>query len=192
MSADTSLPPDYFERMFAENGDPWQFETSPYEAAKYDVTLAALSGRKYEKAFEVGCANGVLTKRLAPSCRSLRAIDVSASALALAQARCDGMSNVIFLQMNFPEQRPDGAFDLIVMSEVVYYWSASDIAIAGDYVRAQLRPGGDLMMVHWIGETDYPQSGDDAVRLMRDALPSFDIMRSDRHDKFRLDLWRRP
>lgn len=192
MSANTSLPPDYFERMFAADADPWQFETSDYEASKYDVTIAALAGRKYQAALEIGCANGVLTKRIAEHCHSLLAIDVSASALALAKARCDGVRGVTFFEMNFPAQRPEGSFDLIMMSEVVYYWSAEDIAKAADYIRSAVRPGGDLLLVHWIGETDYPQSGDEAVRLMRNGLPRFEIIRSDRHEKFRLDLWRKP
>lgn len=192
MRTSHSLPPDYFERMFASKSDPWDFETSDYEAAKYNVTLAALNNQNFKAGFEVGCANGVLTKRLAARCRSLLAIDVSPSALALAKARCADEKSVVFAEMTFPQQAPDRFFDLIVMSEVVYYWNASDIATACVFVGDHLASEGGLLLVHWIGDTDYPQTGDAAVNLMRKGLPHFAIERTERYDKYRLDFWRKP
>ncbi len=192
MRSGTSLPPGYFERMFAANGDPWDFETSVYEQAKYDVTLAALDRRDYNSGLEIGCANGVLTERLIARCNTLLAIDVSASALARAKVRCGRHASVTLAEMAFPSQRPAGRFDLIVLSEVVYYWSAADIKKTSEFAEAHLERGGDLLLVHWIGETDYPQSGDTAVNLMRDGLPHFKEQRADRYEKYRLDLWRKP
>jgi predicted TPR repeat methyltransferase len=185
-----SLPPDYFERLFAAERDPWGFETSQYERAKYDATLGALEDRRYRDAFEIGCANGVLTARLARVCTDLLAVDVSASALARAKDRCADAPGVAFAAMNFPAQRPEKTFDLIVMSEVAYYWSDADLAQAADYVRDHLVDGGDLLLVHWIGETDYPQTGDGAVSFLRARLPTFQVVYAERHAKYRLDLWR--
>ena len=37
-----TLPPEYFDHVYQANRDPWNFETSPYERAKYAATLAAL------------------------------------------------------------------------------------------------------------------------------------------------------
>ena len=190
MTDRTSLPPDYFEEMFACNPDPWEFETSPYEFAKFDASIAALGQRRYAQALEVGCATGVLTQRLAPQCASIAAIDVSQTALMRARQRNADMPHVHFNEMIFPRETPDGRFDLIVLSEVVYYWNDMDIATAGAWIAAHLNPGGDILLVHWIGDTDYPQSGDNAVRLMRAALPNVSVMRADRTDKYRLDLWR--
>lgn len=185
-----SLPPDYFEQMFAGDPDPWQFETSAYESAKYDASIAALGGRQYTRGFEVGCANGVLTERLARCCDSLLSVDVSDTALARARKRNGDTRHVAFANMAFPKQAPDGGFDLIVLSEVVYYWSAADIAAAGAWIASHLGQGGDLLLVHWIGETDYPQTGDNAVQLLRGALPDVADIHADRHEKYRLDLWR--
>ena len=94
--------------------------------------------------------------------------------------------------MTFPAQQPAQSFDLIVMSEVVYYWSIADISAAATYVAQHLCDGGDLLLVHWIGETDYPQTGDGAVRAMRKRLPQLEIVHADRYDQYRLDLWRKP
>jgi predicted TPR repeat methyltransferase len=187
-----SLPPIYFEDMFANNPDPWSFETSVYEAEKFEASIAALDGRAYDRALEVGCANGVLTQRLIPWCRRLLSVDVSVSALASARRRNLAADNVEFFEMVFPTQTPDTQFDLIVMSEVVYYWSAADIAAAGAWIAGHLDRGGDLLLVHWIGSTDYPQTGDGAVQLLRAAMPAMTLVRATRHEKYRLDLWRRP
>lgn len=184
-----SLPPDYFERMYAGDPDPWRFETSPYEAAKYDATLAALGGKRYGRALEVGCANGVLTQRLAKHCDAIVAIDVSDTALTRARARNAGDLHVSFARMSYPGEAPDGVFDLIVLSEVVYYWSDADIAAAGAWIASHVAPAGEMLLVHWIGETDYPQTGDDAVRKLHSALPGVRVRLSERHEKYRLDLW---
>ena len=63
MRREHSIEPEYFEALYKDKGDPWEFETSAYEAAKYDETLAALPKERFESALEVGCANGVLTAR---------------------------------------------------------------------------------------------------------------------------------
>ena len=190
MTGRTSLTPDYFERMFAGDPDPWNFETSAYEAAKFAASIAALPQRSYRRALDVGCANGVLTQQLAPRCASLLALDVSETALVRARRRNADLPQVEFTAMTFPRDTPDGRFDLVVMSEVVYYWSSADIAAAAAWLATHLERGGDLLLVHWIGDTDYPQTGDEAVRRLRAALPNVEALRADRTDKYRLDLWR--
>ena len=62
---------------------------------------------------------------------------------------------------------------------------------AGAWMTTHLDPGGDLLLVHWTGDTDYPQTGDHAVALLHAALSDVRIMKADRHDNYRLDLWRR-
>lgn len=185
-----SLPADYFERMFSGDPDPWKFETSAYEAGKYDHTIASLGPDRFERALEVGCANGVLTQRLSNICESIVAIDVSDTALQRARQRNLTSTHVQFYNMPFPHQTPSGSFDLILLSEVVYYWSAADIAAAGAWIEKHIALKGDLLLVHWIGETNYPQTGDDAVSLLRQSLPNFQTIESDRRDAYRLDLWR--
>ncbi|PZN97817.1 MAG: NodS family protein [Hyphomicrobiales bacterium] len=191
--ARNSLPPTYFEEMFAGDPDPWSFETSGYEKAKYDHTLASLGDRRYRYALEIGCANGVLTQRLAGHCDKLLAIDVSETALASASSRCAAQANALFARVNFPAKMPDRAsFDLIVLSEVAYYWDDADLDLAARRLLDLLAIGGDLILVHWTGETDYPQSGDGAVENLRLATEfALDPILSDRRAHYRIDLWRR-
>jgi SAM-dependent methyltransferase len=178
--------------MFQSADDPWDLEASAYEQAKYAHSIRALDNRRYDSGFEVGCAKGVLTALLAPSCRSLLAIDVSGTALRAARARCEASGHVSFANMVFPGLAPANSFDLVVLSEVAYYWSDRDLTAAADWLGAHCVSGGDLLLVHWTGETDYPQSGDEAVLKLRALLGSrIEVMRSEREAHYRLDLWRR-
>ncbi|MDO9384527.1 MAG: SAM-dependent methyltransferase [Hyphomicrobiaceae bacterium] len=193
MASRPSLPPDYFEGMFRSTPDPWGFETKPYEQAKYDHTISALGGRRYASGLEVGCANGVLTQRLTAYCETLLAIDASTTALSLAAKRCAELTNVRFSEITYPKGTLGSiAFDLIVLSEVVYYWSDDDITAAAVDIRSRLRPGGDIVLVHWTGDTDYPQSGDGAVAKLHAALGDLmSVQTAERRPEYRLDLWRR-
>lgn len=188
-----SLSPDYFERLFAADPDPWGFETRAYEARKYDHTMAALDGRRFHLGFEIGCANGVLTRRIADCCESLLAVDVSPTALARAQTRCADLPHVHFAEMRFPRQVPDVAgLDLIVLSEVAYYWDHGDLARAGAWMRGALAPGGTVILVHWTGKTDYPRSASEAVEALYHAVSDLvDVRRAEQRPDYRLDLWRR-
>ncbi len=188
-----SLPPDYFEGMFAADGDPWRFDSSDYEAAKYAHTLSVLQDRRFAHGFEVGCANGALTRRLAGVCDRLLAVDVSPTALAAARRRTRDLPGVRLDQMRFPVETPGtDRFDLVVLSEVAYYWSDRDLERAAAWLAGGVDSGGELLLVHWTGETDYPQTGDGAVSSLKRALTgAVDVRLTIRCPRYRLDLWRR-
>ncbi|WP_174241484.1 class I SAM-dependent methyltransferase [Caulobacter sp. S45] len=187
-----SLDAGYFEAMYRKEADPWKFETSPYEQAKYDTTLAALGDRIVGRVLEVGCSVGVLTARLAGRCGSVLAVDVSETALEAARSRCAGLANVAFGRMGLPNETPSGVFDLILLSEVAYYWDSGDLMRMGEILRAKVTPGGWVLLVHWTGETDYPKTADGAVaELSTSAGEAFELEFAQRTDDYRLDLWRR-
>lgn len=190
---DGSLPPDYFTDLYASDPDPWRFATSAYEHAKYDATLASLPRQTYESGLEIGCSIGVLTQRLAPRCTALLSVDVAAGPLAAARARCAGLPGVRFRQASVPAEWPPGRFDLIVLSEVVYYFSRADIAVLVGRIEEAIEPGGDLILVHWLGETHYPLSGDEAAEALIAGADGFLEVRHRKRDPlYRLDVLRRP
>jgi SAM-dependent methyltransferase len=187
-----SLPPAYFEERYAADPDPWRFATSDYERAKYAATLAALPRPRYAAALEVGCSIGVLTRQLAGRCDALLALDVAPTALAAARARCADRPGVAFAEMTVPAQWPDGRFDLILLSEVLYYLDRADLARLGRRVRDALAPGGDCVLVHWLGETHYPLTGDEAAGgLIADLAGAAALVHGERTDAYRLDVLRR-
>jgi SAM-dependent methyltransferase len=176
----------YFDELYARDPDPWDFATSEYEALKYDATIAALDA-PYASALEVGCSIGVLTARLAERCERLLAIDVSESALEQARARVPWAT---FERREVPEEWPDGPFDLIVCSEVLYYLDDAALDRAVAEIERTLVPSGSLLAVHWRHPTrTYPQLGDDVHARLREIgwpravsmrTPDFTLERFDR------------
>lgn len=192
--AANSLPPAYFEALYARDPDPWRFAASAYERAKYDATLAALARPRYARALELGCSIGVLTRDLAPRCDALLAVDAAAAPLNAAQARCAGLPQVTFRQLCVPGEWPaaEAAFDLILLSEVVYYLVPADVAVLARLTLASLAQGGEVLLVHWTGETDYPLSGDAAAeQFLAATAGACTLMRQQRSREYRLDLLRR-
>jgi SAM-dependent methyltransferase len=187
-----TLPPEYFDHVYQANRDPWNFETSPYEREKYAATLAALPRPHYAEVFEVGCSLGVLTSQLAPRCGHLLAVDVSEAALAQARARCAELPQVEIRLMQVPNEFPSQAFDLILLSEVGYYWSPDDLGRAAEKMIAALPSGGQLLLVHWTPPVhDYPLTGDDVhTFFLAKATEDGPLRHLDgqRHEKYRLDL----
>jgi SAM-dependent methyltransferase len=179
-----------FERQYQASADPWQYESSPYERAKYAATLAALPRPRYRAALEIGCSIGVLTAQLAPHCERLLAIDFAATALARARQRLAATPTVAFRRMAFPAEHPTEQFDLIVLSEVGYYWSWDDLRLAKERIIGGLASGGHLLLVHWtppIG--DAPLNGDEVhEEFLYHSDDRLDHLAGERAETYRLDL----
>lgn len=94
--------------------------------------------------------------------------------------------------MRFPQQKPDETFDLILISEVGYYWGWDDLRQARQSIVDRLKPGGHLLLVHWTQETNYPLRGDEVhdafLELVSTKLRSLEARRA---EKYRLDLFER-
>jgi cyclopropane fatty-acyl-phospholipid synthase-like methyltransferase len=187
-----SLDAPYFESLYRADPDPWKFETSPYEAEKYAKTLATIRAEPVRRALEMGCSIGVFTQSLAAVCDRLVATELSENALAQARRRCAGMTNIDFILAKRMTDGFDGAFDLMLLSEVVYYWDDHDLAEVATAIEDHLQIGGRLVLVHWLGETDYPRSADDAVSaLFRLIGPVVVVASEARTADYRMDVWRR-
>jgi trans-aconitate methyltransferase len=184
MTAPVTLDVGYFDAMYQAAADPWGFEDRWYEQRKYAISLAQLPARRYRSAFEPGCSIGVLTRQLAARCDALLACDVAAAAVDAAAERTGDLSHVRVVQRAIPGQWPDGRFDLVVFSEILYYFGDEDLRQVLASATAALEPEGTLLAVHWRHPvTEYPRSGDDVhrvlaaqpglARLVRHAEPDF-------------------
>jgi 2-polyprenyl-3-methyl-5-hydroxy-6-metoxy-1,4-benzoquinol methylase len=155
----------HFEALYARSADPWAFETSRYEGQKHRATLAILPRRRFASGLETGCSIGVLTGPLAERCKALVALDVSDTALRRARQRCEGRSHIDFRQTAIPAAWPSGRFDLIVLSEVLYFLGAEGIRMTAQRCAAALAPGGLVLLVNFLGHTDTSCRGGVATQL---------------------------
>jgi SAM-dependent methyltransferase len=184
--------PEAFEQRYLERADPWHFATSAYEQTRYERTLAALSGSRYVFGFEPGCSIGELTARLAPRCDRIFAIDVSSTAVARARRRCGSYTHVRIECADIRDVSLEARPDLIVLSEIAYYFDSRELAELALRFGNALREGGALIAVHWLGESaDHVLHGDEVHAALLQTLPLRHDL-SERHDGFRLDRWRRP
>src|SRR5438477_2362531 len=87
---------EYFNRLYQENEDPWNYQSSDYEAEKYETSLRALPRVQYQNAFEIGCSIGVFTAKLARRCKRLLSVDLNAAVLERAKQLCRQFPHVNF------------------------------------------------------------------------------------------------
>src|ERR1700722_9169136 len=188
-----TLRPEYFDALYTADPDPGNSAASAYDRAKYTLTMNAMPKQRYRSALEVGCSIGVLTRSLASRCDAVVAIDAAEAPLIEARRRCADLPGVRFERMFVPEEWPDGIFELILLSEVVYYLSRDDVGRLAAKVASSMSKGGSVILVHWTGPTNYPLSGDEAAALFVERLgPNYVVERADRYAEFRLDVLSRP
>jgi hypothetical protein len=184
---------EHFRRLYARSADPWAFRTSAYEKEKYRFTIAALSERRFRSGFEPGCSIGVLTRMLAGRCENLLAADIIEEPLQTARAFCDDLPWVRFVRMRIPAEWPDDCFDLIVLSEVLYFLSPRDIAAVASRVLAALDTEGAVLSVNWRGRGDDPCGGDEAATIfLNETHPSLRVASCYHTPSYRIDslVWR--
>jgi SAM-dependent methyltransferase len=155
------------------------------------------------KAFEIGCSIGVLTGLLGERCDSLLSVDIVERALQQARQRCAAERNVRFARMRVPDEWPNESFDLIVISEVLFYLTVSELERLVQRLRSSLRSSGEIILVHnrWTGmllpkwlQRSIPvlskanRRHDRLIALVSDFAR---VIGHQQHNEYRLDLLRR-
>jgi protein-L-isoaspartate O-methyltransferase len=182
-----------FEAKYRQSGDPWNFNGSRYERDRYELTLRSLMRTHYRRAFEPACSIGVLTAALAERCDEVQAIDIAPTAVVMARKRCANFPGVTISCADLATQCPEGPFDLIVFSELGYYFKEAQLKRIAKSLSGALEAGGELIGVHWLGSSeDHLLHGDQVHAILKDALTkSCAWIRGGLHPGFRLDTWRR-
>lgn len=144
---------EHFEHLYQTSDDPWGYATSRYEAEKYAATLAALTCERYAFALELGCSIGVLSALLAPRCDRLLSLDIVERAVEQAAERLSPWPSARAKRAHLPSDWPEGSFDLILLSELLYYLAESEIDTLARCVARGAIPGAECVLVHYQGET---------------------------------------
>lgn len=84
---------------------------------------------------------------------------------------------------------PSAPLDLVVFSEIGYYFSESmlrDIALG---IAARMQAGGEFVAVHWLGHSDdHVMHGDTVHEALKDCLP-LQWRSGVGYPGFRIDTW---
>ena len=181
----------HFEKLHAASPDPWRVESRWYETRKRNLVMATLPRDRYDSVLELGCSTGVMTRDLAERAGRLLAVDGSLSAVSRARDRTRFLTNTRVERMRLPEQWPQGRHDLVVASELGYYFDAHQWRALCAHLVSSLAPDGEVIACHWTGDaSDFRQSGRDAHLLLAEAIghPA-DIRHVD--DDFVIELFRK-
>lgn len=138
----------HWEQFYAK-ADPWGFVGDENEAVKYALTLHLCGDGPFGRALEIGCGEGLFTQMLAPRCQSLLAVDISSRAVRRAQIRLSNYPGVLIRAMPLPVGYPDGPFDLVVASDVLYYWARDDLEWGARRIEQSLAAGGRFVAAHY-------------------------------------------
>ena len=183
-----SAPVARFAELYEGADDPWQVESRWYERRKRALLMASLPRAQYGTIVEPGCGTGTLTRELAGRCDRLVAFDPVPAAVARARAAAPGAD---VRQGLVPDAVPAGPVDLFVYSELLYYLDETDLEKTIEASVAALRPGGDLVAVHWLPwAPEAPHEGA-AVHERLAAHPALDPLVTHLDEQFRLDVLRR-
>lgn len=187
-----NTPSAYFEQLYSDSTDPWSLTEQWYVQRKYDHTLAALPQRRYRSAFEPGCSVGVLTTALAARCDSVLAADRVAAAAELTAARTSRLPNVRVRRLAIPDEWPEGRFDLIVLSELLYYFDDRTLRDVLSRTVQALEPGGTLVAVHWNHPAPEHHRTGRTLAPVLSAIPGLRLLTDCRDPDFTLHVLGRP
>jgi SAM-dependent methyltransferase len=208
---DSGVPVEEAQGFFEErwrDGDPWEVEQSELDQQSYARQLELLDGRRYEHVLELGCGAGSFTDRLARASDSVVAIDIAPSAIERARSRGLDPRAVDFRVANIMDfdARAEGPWDLVVMSETIYYlgwlyplfevgWLASELFGA-------TRAGGRFLMANTCGTENDRLLLPWLIKTYRDLilnvgyrLETEDVVRGTKHSvdyEILVDLFSKP
>jgi cyclopropane fatty-acyl-phospholipid synthase-like methyltransferase len=187
----------YNERLFRARADPYGLGSSADQRFKYDVMLRSLGTRTFGTSLEMGCADGSFTEMLAARSLELLAVDVSAAAVDRVRDRLSHLPQVRAEVRLLPLEMPPGQFDLIVCSDVLYYWAPEVLLDALPRLECMLAPGGVLLAMHSLFDFASPVSGARVHELLRRGLSVEHVVGETLSDVgpgdagFRLDIFRK-
>ena len=146
----------FFEDLWS-HGDFWQLERSKLNQESFACQRSLLEDRRYGRVLELGCGAGLFTLQLAEISDRVVALDVAPSAIEQARARGLDPKAVDFRVANIMDYdyRAEGPWDLVVMSETIYYlgwlYPMFDICWLGSALFGATAERGRLLMADTYG-----------------------------------------
>lgn len=166
---------------------------SENERAKYARTFDLCGAGPFDRALEIGCGEGLFTALLAPRCRSLLALEISSRAVRRAQERLAPHEWVSVRRATLPADYPDGQFDLIVASDVLYYWTNEDLRRTIPLIDDSLAVGGRLVTLHYVRPVAAVSTGETVHDTLSETVTLFPVLSETREigeDRpYRIDVW---
>ena len=183
-----ACPDHELDRLHQRSTDPWGVDSRWYEERKRALLLAMLPQARFGRVLEIGCSTGALTEALAGRADRVLGVDHSPAALTAARRRLDSRPGVELADMDIPTTWPEGAFELVVVSEVGYFLSPAAADELSARTAASLTPDGVVVLCHWRHPVEgwVMDAADVHRRFERDDLPPVQARYADRDVELRV------
>ena len=174
-----------FDALYRRDPDPWNVRSSFYEQRKLSIVLACLQRPRYRFAWDPACGVGELAAELATRSERVLASDASAEAVRLTRQRGAGLTGLEIRRLALPDvpPAPPRGFDLVVLSEFLYYLPAADRAATLAALATVVGEDAEVLSVHWRHHPhDAWLSGADVESEVVDGLVELGWRHRFRHD----------
>ena len=114
---------EFFEEKYRASRDPWNFSSSPYELNRYDEIMRLLGNRTFQSWFRAGMLDRRAHRTSGRSMSSICSRWISRQAPSRWRgSAAQRYPNVTIVEGALPDDLPQDTFDLIVFSEIGYYF----------------------------------------------------------------------
>lgn len=138
----------YFNWRYA-SPDPYKVSASGYELEKMGRVMATLGFEKrFGSILEIGCGEGNMTARLATISGRTLATDISDMAVRRTREMTSSFPNVDTRRLDLLSDEPPGQFDLVVASEVLYYFEKGQLPAVLERITSCVKSGGSVALIH--------------------------------------------
>ena len=178
-----------FDALYRASSDPWGTRSRWYERRKRTLLLAALPAERYASVYEAGCGTGHISASLAERCERLIASDASAVAVDIAKRALVDHANVSVRQHRLPDDWPRQPFELVVLSELLYFIDRDERVRVAALVRDSVGGSGTAIACDWRHAIDGRGiTGDEAHRHFETVLDLPRLLEYE-DDDFVLTAW---
>jgi ubiquinone/menaquinone biosynthesis C-methylase UbiE len=134
---------DYFENLYKEN-KTWNYGNG-FEQRKFKAILSMIPDKNYDDVLDIGCSTGILTQKLYNlKIKNLTGIDISETAINKAS----DFKPIKFEIGSLPSLKyNDDSFDLVVCSDVLWYFDKVNIEKSLIEIKRILKEDGYILIV---------------------------------------------
>lgn len=192
----------FFVRMYFnwryKSQDPYKVSVSGYELEKMDRAISSLGfEKKFGSILEIGCGEGEMTARLAAISGRTLATDISDMAIRRTREAASSFPNVDTQRLDLLTDEPPGQFDLVVASEVLYYFEKEQLPAILERVTSCVKNGGSLALIHARaladddGGVELKNFGAKTIHEMFGKDPRYRIIHDDIQPAYRITILRK-